>query len=94
MTKAAQKLQVAKENREEIVTTIKGILLEFNTYLDLKGAMEAFLSAQTKDCTDAFMVMINGYQKVRTQAGKMTKKSRTPLFLSEAAQRQLPSSMR
>ena len=94
MTKQEQKLQVAKDNRDEIVSTLKSILLESNTSLDLKGAMEAFLSATTKDCTNVTMVKCNGYQKARQVASKMTKKASMSLFMSESSFRQLPSSMR
>ena len=94
MTKASQKLQVAKNNREEIVSMLKGILAEYNTALDLKGAMEAFLSASTKDCSNVLMVKVNGYQKVRQVASKMSHKASISNFMSESSRRQLSSSMR
>jgi hypothetical protein len=56
--------------------------------------MEAFLSAGTKDCSNVLMVKVNGYQKVRQVASKMSYKASISNFMSESSRRQLPSSMR
>ena len=97
MTKKAAKLEIAKANREAIITRINSILAEANSYMTLKTAMEVFLGAQVnskvtdKDFAD--FVLINGYRAVRLAAQRAVKKDRYA-FLSEAAQRQMPSSWR
>ena len=95
-TKKEIKLQVAKENREDIIKAIQEILSSKKTRMTLKQAMEAFLSVNVSDPTDYIIFKSTGLQKVEKEAGRMGVKMSTREYYSDRPEifRQLPSSMR
>lgn len=91
-----RKLKVAKENREEILKGIKEILASKNTRMNLKEAMEAFLSVSVKEPENVSIFIATGYQKVEKESDKMCKRMSAREYYSDRPEifRQLPSSMR
>ena len=92
MTQKERKLEVAKVNRETIIVSISSILKEEKSYMTLKTAMEIFLSVNVKD-PENFLIP-TGLQKVRKAAERATRRDSYNPFISDAARRQMPSSMR
>ena len=92
MTQKEIKIKIAKAHREEIINSIKAILKDEDSYMTVKTAMNVFINVRVNE-PERFLIPM-GLQRVRKAARKAVRKSTYNPFISDAARRQMPSSMR